>query len=149
MYKFPSHDRGETLEELFSDTGIGVGITDIVSNNVGTAYTIFTDIEHGLSRITRPVIYNVGAGYGDGSSTIQYYYNAKLENTGAGSLGRHATALVTVDGTSSSEIIDIAIMDGGSAFVEGDTFRVVGIATTTGCTDRDWETAPVFSSLAL
>ncbi len=125
---------GETLEEFFSDTGIGVGITDIVSNNVGTAYTIFTDIEHGLGRITRPVIDNVGAGYGDGSSTIQYYYNAKLENTGAGSLGRHATALVTVDGTSSSEIIDIAIMDGGSAFVEGDTFRVVGIATTTGFT---------------
>ena len=28
---------GETLEELFSDTGIGVGITDIISNNVGTA----------------------------------------------------------------------------------------------------------------
>ena len=27
---------GETLEELFSDTGIGVGITDIISNNVGT-----------------------------------------------------------------------------------------------------------------
>ena len=36
-------------------------------------------------------------------------------------------ALVTVDGTSSGEIIDIAIMDGGSAYVEGDTFRVVGI----------------------
>ena len=40
--------------------------------------------------------------------------------------------MVTVDGTSTGEIIDIAIMDGGTAFVEGDTFRVVGIATTTG-----------------
>ena len=122
----------ETIEDYFTDMGVGVGITDIVSNNVGTAYTIFTDFDHGLSRITKPVIDNPGAGYGDGSSTIQYYYNATLENITGGSLGRNATALVTVDGTSSGEIIDIAIMDGGSAYVEGDTFRVVGIATTTG-----------------
>ena len=125
---------GETLEQLFSETGIGVGVTGIISNNVGTAYTIFTEHDHGLNRITRPVIDNPGAGYGDGSTTIQYYYNAKLENISAGSIGRNATALVTVDGTSSGEIIDIAIMDGGSAYVEGGTFRVVGIATTTGFT---------------
>tara|TARA_Y100000287_G_scaffold30673_1_gene22286 strand:+ start:34 stop:4935 length:4902 start_codon:yes stop_codon:yes gene_type:complete len=123
---------GETIEDFFTETGIGVGITDIVSNNVGTAYTIFTDHDHGLNRITKPVIDNPGAGYGDGSSTIQYFYNATLENTGSGSIGRNATALVTIDGTSTGEIIDIAIMDGGSAFIEGDTFRVVGIATTTG-----------------
>ena len=125
---------GETLEQLLSETGIGVGVTGIISNNVGTAYTIFTEHDHGLNRITRPVIDNPGAGYGDGSNTIQYYYNAKLENISAGSIGRNATALVTVDGTSSGEIIDIAIMDGGSAYVEGGTFRVVGIATTTGFT---------------
>ena len=125
---------GETLEKLFDETGIGVGVTGIISNNVGTAYTIFTEHDHGLNRITRPVIDNPGAGYGDGSTTIQYYYNAKLENISAGSIGRNATALVTVDGTSSGEIIDIAIMDGGSAYVEGGTFRVVGIATTTGFT---------------
>ena len=125
---------GETLEELFTETGIGVGITDIVSNNVGTAYTIFTDHDHGLARATRLTIDNGGSNYGDGSSTIQYYYNATLENTSAGSIGRNATALVTVDGTSSGEIIDIAVMDGGSAYVEGDTFRVVGVATTTGFT---------------
>jgi hypothetical protein len=125
---------GETLEQLLDETGIGVGVTGIISNNVGTAYTIFTEHDHGLNRITRPVIDNPGAGYGDGSTTIQYYYNAKLENISAGSIGRNATALVTVDGTSSGEIIDIAIMDGGSAYVEGGTFRVVGIATTTGFT---------------
>ena len=125
---------GETLENLFGEVGIGVGITDIVSDNVGTAYTIFTDHDHGLNRITKPVIDNPGAGYGDGSSSIQYFYNATLENTGSGSIGRNATALVTIDGTSTGEIIDIAIMDGGSAFIEGDTFRVVGIATTTGFT---------------
>jgi len=123
---------GETIEDFFNESGIGVGITDIVSNNVGTAYTIFTDHDHGLNRITKPVIDNPGSGYGDGTSSVQYLYNATLENTGSGSIGRNATALVTVDGTSSGEIIDIAIMDGGSSFIAGDTFKVVGIATTTG-----------------
>jgi hypothetical protein len=122
----------ETLEEFISDGGIGIGITDIISNPVGTAYTIYTDHDHGLNPITIPTIDNGGAGYGDGTSTIQYYYNAKLINIGAGSLGRNATARVTVDGTSSGEIIDIQIMDGGSSFVEGDLCRIAGIATTTG-----------------
>jgi len=122
----------EAVQEFLSDAGIGVGITNIVSNPVGTAYTIYTDHDHGLNRITVPTIDNGGAGYGDGTSTIQQYYNAKLINLGSGSIGRNATARVTVDGTSSGEIIDIQIMDGGSAFVEGDTCRVVGIATTTG-----------------
>jgi len=125
---------GETLEEIYTDTGIGVGLTDIRSNTVGTAYTVFTAYDHGLNRITKAVIDNAGGGYGDGSNTIQYYYNARLENLGSGSIGRNATALVTVDGTSSGEIIDIAIMDGGTAWAPGDTFSVVGIATTTGNT---------------
>ena len=123
---------GETLEELFVDTGVGIGLTDIVSDNVGTAYTLFTSHDHGLNRITVASVNNGGAGYGDGSSTIQYYYNAVLENITAGSVGRNATALVTVDGTSSGEIIDVQIMDGGSSYVVGDNMRVVGIATTTG-----------------
>lgn len=122
----------ETVNDIFNDVGIGVGITDIISNNVGTAYTIYTSYDHGLNRITIPVIDNPGAGYGNGSSTIQYYYNAFLQNITGGSVGDYATALVTVDGTSSGEIIDIQIMDGGSSYVEGDQLRVVGIATTTG-----------------
>ena len=125
---------GESLEEFFNDSGLGIGITDIVSNPVGTACTIFTDRDHGFNRITRADLTNAGAGYGDGSPRIQYYYNAELENTGSGSIGRNATALVTVDGTVGGEITDITIMDGGSAFVEGDSFRIVGITTTTGFT---------------
>jgi len=125
---------GETLEELYTDSGIGVGLTDIVSNTVGTAYTVYSAYDHGLNRMTKAVIDNGGGGYGDGSNTIQYYYNARLENTGAGSIGRNATALVTVDGTSAGEIIDIAIMDGGTAWAPGDTFSIVGIATIPGST---------------
>lgn len=121
---------GETLNEMLNQ--VGVAITGIISNNVGTAYTIFTAYDHGLNRITVPTINNSGAGYGDGSSTIQYYYNAKLQNITSGSIGDFSTGLVTIDGTSAGEIIDIQIMDGGSAFAAGDEFRVVGIATTTG-----------------
>ena len=137
---------GETLEEIYTDTGIGVGLTDIISNSVGTAYTVFTAYDHGLNRVTKAVIDNVGGGYGDGSNTIQYYYNAKLENLGSGSIGRNATALVTVDGTSSGEIIDIAIMDGGTAWAPGDTFSVVGIATTTGSTQATGTINKIFDN---
>ena len=121
---------GETMEEMFQQ--VGVAITGIISNNVGTAYTIFTQYDHGLNRITVPTINNPGAGYGNGANAIQYYYNAKLQNITSGSIGDFGTALVTIDGTSAGEIIDIQIMDGGSAFAAGDDFRVVGIATTTG-----------------
>jgi hypothetical protein len=121
---------GETLEDMLGQ--VGTAVTGIISNNVGTAYTIFTQHDHGLQRITIPSIDNPGAGYGDGSNSIQYYYNAKLENITSGSIGDFGTGLVTIDGTSAGEIIDIEIMDGGSAFAAGDTFRVVGIATTTG-----------------
>jgi hypothetical protein len=123
---------GETLDEFFSDTGIGIGVTDIVTDPLGIACTIFTDRDHGLSRATKIVIDNPGTSYGNGSPSIQFYYNAVLENITSGSVGDNATALVTVDGTSEGEIIQIQVMDGGSAYVEGDRFRVVGIATTTG-----------------
>jgi len=137
---------GETLEEIYTDTGIGVGLTDIVSNSVGTAYTVYTAYDHGLNRITKAVIDNAGGGYGDGSNTIQYYYNARLENTGAGSIGRNATALVTVDGTSAGEVIDISIMDGGTAWAPGDTFSVVGIATTTGNTQATGTVSKIYDN---
>jgi len=124
----------ETLFDFFKDSGVGVALTDIVSNPVGTAYTIFTQYDHGLNKISVANVDNGGSGYGDGTATIQYYYNAKLENTQPGSIGRFATARVTVDGTSAGEIIDCEIMDGGSAFVAGDTCRITGITTTAGFT---------------
>jgi len=124
----------ETLFNFFKDSGVGVALTDIVSNPVGTGYTIYTQHDHGLNKIARANVDNGGSGYGDGTATIQYYYNARLENTQPGSIGRFATARVTVDGTSAGEIVDCEIMDGGSAFVNGDICRITGITTTTGFT---------------
>ena len=43
----------ETLDLFYDDLGVGVGITDIVSNSAGTAHTIFTNVDHGLQRITK------------------------------------------------------------------------------------------------
>ena len=124
----------ETLYDFFKDSGVGVALTDVVSNPVGTAYTLFCQHDHGLNKISVANVDNGGSGYGDGTATIQYYYNARLENTQPGSIGRNATARVTVDGTSAGEIIDCEIMDGGSAFVVGDTCKISGITTTTGFT---------------
>jgi len=113
----------ETLTKFVHDTDIGVGINNIISQT-GTAHTITTSIDHGLNRITRASVTNVGAGYSDGT-----YYNIKLVGAAASTTGKFATAKVTV----SSNAIDAAsirIMDGGSAYGIGNTLSFVGIPTT-------------------
>ena len=126
----------ETLDKLFVETKIGFGITDISSDTTapipGTAHTIYTEIEHGLSGITNLAITNGGSNYVDGE-----YYNVKLigQNT-----GENATAAVNV---SSGVVDDILVIDGGSAYSVGDTLSLefpdveagiplnVGVATNT------------------
>ena len=113
----------ETLTKIIRDTDVGVGITNIISQT-GTAHTIHTTIDHGLNRITRASVTNVGAGYSDGT-----YYNVKLVGIGTSTTGKYATAKVTV---SSNAIVasSIRIMDGGSAYGIGNTLNFVGIPTT-------------------
>ena len=119
----------ETIEKSILDFGIGIGITAITSNTAGTAHTIFTSIDHGLNRLVNVSIANSGAGYGVGSGTTAYFYNAKLVGSGT-TTGQSATARVRVD--ASGFINEVKIMDGGSAYKVGDYLNVVGIATTTG-----------------
>ncbi len=118
----------ETLQKLFLEQSIGIAVTNIVSNNVGTQHTIFTRIEHGLNPITSLSITSSGLGYGSGSGSEEIYYNANLINVS--SSGENATARVTVN--SAGSISSIRIMDGGSNYSVGDQLNVVGIATTTG-----------------
>ena len=120
----------ETLQKTFLDQSIGIGLTNIISNSAGTAHTIYTTIDHGLNPATRLSITSPGVGYGVGSGTTEFYYNARLVNSV--SSGENATALVTV--TSAGAISSIRIMDGGSNYAVGDRLSVVGIATTTGHT---------------
>ena len=118
----------ETLNGQLLDYGVGIGITSIASNSAGTAHTIYTQIDHGLNRVTAVSIANSGAGYGRGE--IGYFYNAKLIGIGTTAVGKYATARVLVN--AAGNIDDVQIMDGGSAFTVGDHLNVVGIATTTG-----------------
>jgi len=118
----------ETILNNFRDTGVGFGITDIVSNVAGTGHTIFTDIDHGLNRITKLQVINPGFGYGYGSPTV--LYNARLVGFAASTVGDHATVAIGVN--EDGAITNIKVMDGGSAYAVGNQLRVVGVGTTAG-----------------
>lgn len=133
----------ETLQKLFLEQSVGIAVTNIVSNSVGTQHTIFTSIEHGLNPITTLSITSPGLGYGSGSDSEEIYYNANLVNVS--SSGENATARVTVN--SSGSISSIRIMDGGSNYKIGDQLNVVGIATTTGYSVGVVSVASIYSHI--
>jgi len=112
----------ETLETFV----VGFGITDIASSS-GTAHTIYTDIDHGLSGITTVSIVSGGANYGAINSFTGELYNATLVGFAGSTVGSNATAKITV---TSGVITGIKIIDGGSAYGIGNTLTVVGVATT-------------------
>jgi hypothetical protein len=120
----------ETLDSNVKDFGVGIGITNIVSNAQGTVHTIYPKIEHGLNSAVSVSILNSGVNYGTGIGVTQVLYNAKLVSEVGDGFGENATARVTVNPV--GQIIDVKIMDGGTSYGIGNTFAIVGIATTTG-----------------
>jgi hypothetical protein len=118
----------ETLTKVLVDTNLGVGITNILSANTGTAHTIQTSIDHGLNRIVAVSIANSGAGYGSGSAG--FLYNASLVGASGSITGSNATAKITVN--TSGNITDVKIMDGGSAYGIGNTLTITGVSTFAG-----------------
>lgn len=114
-----------TLEDSYLDFGVGIGVSDITSTDADT-HTIFTDVEHGLNRITSLTITNGGAGYGNGVGA-ENIYNAGLTTT---TKSGGATARITVN--ASGTITAVKVMEGGSGYAVGDTLEVTGTATTTG-----------------
>ena len=120
----------EALGKGLVDFGVGIGLTNIVSNSVGTSQTFYTKTDHGFNRITTVSIANAGTGYGSG--TAGNLYNAKLVGIGASTTGANATARITFN--ASGVISDVKIIDGGSAYGIGNTLAVVGVATTAGHT---------------
>ena len=119
----------ETLASGLYDFGVGIGISNVVSNATGTAHTITSRIEHGFNRATKLSITSAGSGYGSGGSAR--LFNARLEPASTNA-GKNVTALVDVN--ASGAITNVEIMDGGSACTVGDSFNVVGVATTSGHT---------------
>jgi hypothetical protein len=113
----------ETLTTQLIDSGVGIGLTQLISDSSGTTHTIYTEIDHGYNRITGLTISNAGSNYVDGN-----YYNAKLVGFAGSITGSYATVRVTVN---SGSISSVKIIDGGSAYEIGNTLAIVGIATTT------------------
>ena len=118
----------QSVEQLRIDNATGIGITDIFSST-GTAHTIHTSYDHGLNRISKVQVNNVGAGYSNGT-----YYNVRLVSIGTSMTGLHATAKVVI---ASNTISSVTIMDGGSAYGIGNTLAVTGITTTGSGTYTD------------
>ena len=122
----------ESITKLYDDINIGIAITDIVSTatttGTGIAHTLFTEVEHGLNRITSLSIDSPGSGYGSGSGTV--LYNATLVGLSGTVYGTSATCVVSIDGAGS--LTGIKVMDGGQGYSVGDKLKVTGTATTTG-----------------
>ena len=132
----------ETINKIFNDSDIGIGLTDISSSS-STSHNIHTELDHGLNRITRVSITNAGAGYGSG--TPGDYYNASLVGIGTSTVGQHATAKVTVDGSGS--ITNVKIMDGGSAYEIGNTLSVTGIGSYSGFSDAVLTVTQIYNNV--
>jgi hypothetical protein len=113
----------ETLESFV----VGYGITNIRSSS-GTAHTIYTSVDHGLSGITTVSIVSGGSNYGSSGSFTGNLYNARLVGFAGSTTGTNATARITI---TSGAITGVQIIDGGSAYGIGNTLTVVGVATTT------------------
>ena len=132
----------ETINKVFNDSDIGIGLTDIRSVS-STSHDIHTELDHGLNRITRVSITNAGTGYGSGTSGD--YYNATLVGFAGSTVGQHATAKVTVDGAGS--ITDVKIMDGGSAYGIGNTLSVTGIGSYGGFSEAVLTVTQIYNNV--
>ena len=114
----------EAATDRIIDTNVGFGLTQLTSNAAGTTHTLYSDIDHGLNRITGLQVAAGGGNYVNGN-----YYNVPLVSFGSSVTGKHATARVTIAGGSVSAV---KIIDGGSAYGIGNTLAMVGIATVGG-----------------
>jgi hypothetical protein len=133
----------ETVTKIIKDIDVGVGVTNIVTSIGGSSHTIYTNIDHGLNRITRVSIADSGAGYGFGVAGD--LYNAILVGIGTSTTGINATAKISVN--SLGNITDVQIMDGGSAFGIGNTLAVVGVATTSGYSQAVLEVTRIYNNV--
>ena len=125
-------------------SNVGLGVTNIQSNSAETAHTIFTNIDHGLNRITAVSIASSGTNYGVGSGITETYYNARLVGFAGSAVGKNATARVTVE--PAGGISDVKIIDGGSAFGVGNTLTINNIPKRAGVTDAVISVAKIYDS---
>ena len=119
----------ESVTGFIESTNIGVGITNIISDAVGTSHTIYTSLDHGLYPVSTVSIVGGGSTYVAGT-----YYNVPLQ-TQTGTTGKNATAVVTVG--ASGTVTNVAIMHGGSAYEVGDSLKITDTNITRNPTGTD------------
>ena len=118
----------KTLENFVSDIHVGFGITNIISNSVGSSHTIFSTYDHGFAGITSVSITGTGSTYTAGT-----YYNVPLVGAAGSLTGNHATAVVTIG--AAGTVTDVLIMDRGSSYGIGNTLSILSIPRNAGSVD--------------
>lgn len=132
----------ETLDKGLSTFGIGIGVTDIISNAVGSAHTIRTSVGHGLNKIVEYSITGIGEGYGN--ATPQNIFNAQL--TPVSGNGADATLKVRVDSAGRLIPSGCFLMEGGSGYQVGDTYNLSGITTFSPYTPAVIEVTKIYDN---
>lgn len=133
----------ETIEKAFTDFGVGIGLTDIVSGVGSTSHVLHTNIDHGFNRAAKVSIVSPGFGYGTGAG--QLLYNASLVGLAGSTTGANATAVISIDAFGS--LTGVKIIDGGSAYSVGDRLNVVGVATTVGFSTAVVEVTSIYNNV--
>jgi len=130
----------ETLNNREKDIRVGFGLTELKSAGAaGTTHTLFTDIDHGLNRVTKLGITSTGSNYINGN-----YYNVSLVAFGSSTVGKNATARVTI---AANKVSSIKIIDGGSSFGVGNTLGLSGVGETTGNTGAVLTVNEIYSNI--
>ena len=137
----------ETVISALENYGIGIGVTDILSEDPVDAlrHTIFTNHDHGLNRVVEVEVVDPGTSYGTGIGITENLYNAQLVGFAGSVTGANATAKVQV--SSAGTLASVQILDGGSAYAIGHTMSVVGISTTSGHIPGSVRVTRVYSNI--
>ena len=106
----------ESALEYIKDAHVGFAVTGAVSSSTGVS-TIFTKSNHNLNSISG--VSFVGTGYSTGAGID---YNVPLVNEQAGLTGQDAT--VNVRTNTNGNIVEVKVIDGGSAYGVGNTMRI-------------------------
>tara|TARA_B100000073_G_scaffold145440_1_gene119753 strand:- start:3145 stop:10818 length:7674 start_codon:yes stop_codon:yes gene_type:complete len=111
----------EALDYFTRNSEVGIAITTIgLSGSNNSVISVGTEVEHGFNKI-KTVTFTAGAGY----TPSQIFYSKVLSPVSASGQG----ASVRATSNSSGEIIDVQLVDPGSAYGVGDTLEIPGGTT--------------------
>ena len=114
----------EAIDYFTKNSSVGIAITSVIiapsANHNGDTVTIGTEVEHGFNKI-KEITFTSGAGY----TPSAIFYAVPLNPIS--SSGQGATAKVTTN--ASGEVIDVSLVDPGSAYTTNNTLEIPGGTT--------------------